>query len=188
MFDALGEKHVSHVYQRGALEMWSTSAKRERLKCVLRRLVDVTAFELRLPSMCVGSATRRDAQLKQGMEPDVSFYVGRRSVKRVLRRWRSGEVGVPDLGIEVEPMGAVLAKLDTCAALGISEIWRHRRGSVEFHVLDGGRYQRVERSSLIPLLTTKLINAGTKYFVEEWNDTASAKWFLAKIRKLRKKS
>jgi Uma2 family endonuclease len=188
MFDALGDKHVRHVYQHGTLEMWSTSAKRERLKCILRMLIDWAAHELRVPRMCVGSATRRDARIEHGTEPDVSYYVGRRSVSQAMRRWRTGEKGTPDLAIDVEPAGAVLAKLDTYVALGVPEVWRHRRGMVEFLVLRDGKYQPIERSSLIPLLTTRLINAGVNHFAEQWNDTASAKWYLARIKKLRKKS
>lgn len=188
MMDALGEKHVSHVYQRGALEMWSTAERRERLKCVLRRFVDTAAFELRIPICNVGSATRRNEELEHGLEPDVSFYVGRDSVDR----WRTKSGGVtktvPNLAIEVEVARTVLAKLESYAVIGIAEVWRHHRGKVEFFVLgEDSKYDSVARSLAFPLLTPELINRSLER-AEKSDDTKAMKLFLGEIKKLRKKS
>jgi len=93
------------------------------------------------------------------------------------------------LAIEVELPGAVLAKLDTYAAIGFSEVWRYIRGKVQFHVLDAtGKYEQVERSSTFPLLTTTMMDSSVKRWQNEMDDTAGARTFLAEIKKLRKKS
>ena len=188
MMDALGEKHVSHVYQKGTLEMMSPSEEHELIKTILGRLIEAAAFELKVPMLPVGSATRRHKKLEHGFEPDESYYVGRESVERAKRKSTGGKETVPDLAIEVAWSRAVLTKLKSYAVVGIPEVWRYQRGKVEFFVLgEDSKYESVERSSAFPLFTTKLINQGLKLMQEE-DDIEAIETFLGEIRKLRKKS
>jgi Uma2 family endonuclease len=186
MMDALGEKHLPHVYQKGTLEMMSPAEEHERIKKILARLVETASIELKVPLSSVGSATRRDRKLEHGLEPDESYYVGDESVERAESA--GAKDTVPDLAIEIAWSRPVLAKLDSYAILGVKEIWRYQRGKVEFFVLgNDGRYSSVERSLAFPLLTTKLINQSVKQRLEE-GEAKAIEVFLGKVKKLRKKS
>jgi len=188
MMDALGDKHVSHVYQKGTLEMTSPSEEHEWIKNILGRLIEAAAVELKIPMLPVGSATRRHQKLEHGFEPDESYYVGRESVERAKRKMTGGKKTVPDLAIEVAWSRAVLAKLDSYAVVGIPEVWRHQRGKVEFLVLsEDSKYKSVERSLVFPLFTTKLVNQSLK-LMQETDDFEAIEAFVGEIRKLRKKS
>jgi Uma2 family endonuclease len=188
MMDALGEKHVPHVYQKGTLEMMSPTEEHERVKIILRRMIEIAALEFDVPILNVGSATRRHPKLEHGLEPGESYYIGGESVERAMQKSPGFKRNVPDLAIEVEWSRAALSKLKSYAVLGVREVWRHHRGKVEFYVLgDDGKYTSVERSSALPLLTTKLINTSVKQW-QQSDDNAAVKSFLAEIKKLRKKS
>ena len=188
MMDALGEKHVPHVYQKGTLEMMSPTEEHEWIKTILGRLIEAAAVELEIPMLPVGSATRRHQKLEHGFEPDESYYVGRESVERAKRKTTGGKKTVPDLAIEVAWSRAVLAKLDSYAVVGVPEVWRYQRGKVEFFVLgEDSKYQTVERSLSFPLLTTKMVNQSLK-LVQETDDCEAIKSFVGEIRKRRKKS
>jgi Uma2 family endonuclease len=186
MIDALGDKHVPHVYQKGTLEMMSPAKEHERIKKILARLIEAAAIELKVPLACDGSATRRDRKLEHGLEPDESYYVGHESVERAESP--DAKDVVPDLAIEIAWSRPVLTKLDSYAVIGVREVWRYQRGKVEFFVLgEDGKYSSVERSLAFPLFTTKLINQSVKQRLEE-GETKAIEAFLGKIRKLRKKS
>jgi Uma2 family endonuclease len=186
--DALGAKHVSHVYQKGTLEMMSPTQEHERFKIILRRIVEIAALEFDVPYLNVGSATRRHRKLEHGLEPDESYYIGGESVERAMQKSSGAKRNAPDLAIEVEWSRAVLSKLKSYAVLGVREVWRHHRGKVEFYVLgDDGSYKSVERSAALPLLTTKAVNAYVKQWLQT-NDNTAEKTIPAAIKKLRKKS
>jgi Uma2 family endonuclease len=187
MMDAL-EKHVSHVYQKGTLEMMSPTEEHERFKIILRQIIETAALEFDVPYLNVGSTTRRHRKLEHGVEPDESYYIGGESVERAMQKSSSAKRTVPDLAIEVEWSRAVLSKLKSYAVLGVREVWRHHRGKVEFYVLgENGEYTSVERSSALPLLTTKLVNSSVKQW-QQTDDNTAVKSFVAEIKKLRKKS
>src|SRR5687768_7500279 len=98
MMDAFGDKHLHHVYQEGTLEMMSPSENHEMISRFLTLLVDMTALELKVPIIAVGSATRRHYRLKHALEPDGSYYIGRRSIEHAKRRTKDEAIeAAPDL-------------------------------------------------------------------------------------------
>ncbi len=146
MIDALGDKRLPHVYQRGTLEMMSPTEEHESIKRFMGRLVEAASLELRVAIRSVGSATRQNQRLAHGVEPDESYYIGRHAAAGA-RRGTAGRKAVPDLVIEIEWSRAVLSKLDSYAVLGVREVWRYYRGKVEFFQLDSQhQYERVDHS------------------------------------------
>ncbi len=55
-----------------------------------------------------------------------------------------------DLAIEVVWTSGGIEKLDVYRGLGIGEVWLWREGIIEVHVLLDDRYERRERSALLP--------------------------------------
>jgi len=154
MIDALGEKHVPHVYQQGTLEMMSPSHEHESISRFLARLLGMAAYQLRVELLSVGSTTRRHQKADHGFEPDESFYVGVTAATARKLTSAAAKRLPPDLAVEIEWSRAVLKKLDSYAVLGVREVWRYYRRKVEFLVLnDEAKYEVVERSRFFPQIT-----------------------------------
>ena len=65
----------------------------------------------------------------------------------------------PDLVIEIDVTHATMDKLPVCAALGVPEVWRHQRGSVQMYRLAGNTYVEIQDSTVIPGLSAARLEA-----------------------------
>jgi Uma2 family endonuclease len=187
MMDAFGEKHLSHVYQHGTLEMMSPSEEHDWIARFLDRLIGTASMELDVPILSVGSATRRIKRLEHALEPDESYYIGRESIARARRRSSADRKhAAPDLVVEVEWSRAVLSKLESYAVLGVPEVWRYRKGKVDFHLLGtGGTYSVVKNSLAFPLLSSADVTRFVKRLPRSADENQLIKSFLVHLRKLR---
>jgi Uma2 family endonuclease len=82
------------TYTEGSLEIMSPSLEHEELNEAVRTIIEVACEELDIDLRPVGSTTQRSSKLKQGAEPDCSFYFGDLT--------RDPEQVPPDLMVEVE--------------------------------------------------------------------------------------
>jgi len=121
-----------------------------------------------LPLKGTRTATLRKgtARLKGGgKEPDQGFYIG--DHVRALGRFK--DLGrdhldlnidrPPDFAIEIGSSRKVNLGLPIYARLGVPEVWCHdvKTGKLRFFRLAGDAYAEVERSVLLPKLTTALV-------------------------------
>jgi Uma2 family endonuclease len=139
------------TYDRGVLEMMTTSARHERFKTLLARLFETLTEELNIPVLGLGAFTCRREDLDRGLEPDECWYIQHESEMRARREIDLDEDPPPDLVIEVEVSRSVLNRLGIYAALGVPEIWRHDGETV--HVLrlnETNEYVPVEASVVVP--------------------------------------
>src|SRR5688572_8480527 len=73
---ALSDRAALHMtYDRGTLELMTTSDAHELYKALFLLLIGVWAEELNIPMRCLGSKTHRRKDIKRGAEPDQCFYV-----------------------------------------------------------------------------------------------------------------
>ena len=134
--------------------MMSPSPDHERIKRFLGRLIEMASLELDVRIRSEGSATRRDKRLMHGLEPDESSFIE----SGTKNRDRSGQSKrkAPDLVVEVDFRRTILVRLSSYAVLGVREIWRYSRGTVEFLSLNAEReYDVVEHSIAFPLAASK---------------------------------
>jgi Uma2 family endonuclease len=153
---AFGDRRFPHTYQDGTLEiMMSPSERHEEIKEFLGYLIKTTAIACGFWIRSTGSATRRDKALLQGLEPDQSYFI---EAKPPGKRPRSDQTA-PNLAVEVDLRSVAAHRLESYAKLGVRELWRYRKGRVElFRLVEGHRYESVEQSGLLTILTAKQIN------------------------------
>src|SRR5262249_3981457 len=136
--------------------MMSPSEDHERIGRLLARIVELAALELGMHFKAVGSATRRERKVRHGLEPNASFYIPclpPRSRKIIAGNQKEA---VPDLAIEVDIRRPGLERMQTYAQLGIRELWRYRKGTVEVLILPPvGDYESVEASGVFPMICSK---------------------------------
>lgn len=129
---------VRVTYLNGVLELMSPSVDHEGIKTTIARLLEAYAEEKGLPFNGFGSWTLKRAIRARALEPDECYSL---SLGRPTR---------PDLAIEVVWTSGGIDKLDVYRGLGIGEVWFWREGAIEVSVLAGDRYERRERSVLLP--------------------------------------
>ena len=170
------------AYHDGVLEIVSPRLANHELPSErLRVLVAIVAEALGLRYQGVGGSTFRkkgDGPFKGvGQEPDRSFYFA-----NAARLPRQGDPDLdagdppPDLWIEVDNRVSSAARLPIYAALGVPEVWRYRAESQKLRLfrLVGDRYEAVERSFALPILTPTLIlealalGDGLRQYESDW--------------------
>jgi Uma2 family endonuclease len=161
--DAAG---VRIAYLAGELELMSPSRGHERTKTLIARLLEAYAEERGLEFDGYGSLTMRSAPRKRGAEPDECYEVG------------GGPKKFPDLAIEVVWTSGGLDKLEIYRGLRVREVWFWTRRGLELHVLRSGRYERVERSELLPDLDLALLVS----FLGETSQTRAVRRYREALR------
>jgi Uma2 family endonuclease len=149
--DILGERAgVRVTYLEGALEIMTLSLPHERCKSMIARLLEMWAVVTRTPLNGYGSATFRKQAKDRGAEPDECYVLGRELDEDRMD-------APPDLVIEVMWTRGGLDKFAVYGGLGVPELWLWRKGTIEVWCLRGARYERVERSELLPALDLELL-------------------------------
>ncbi len=136
----------------------SPSKEHEWYHRLLGRLVEAFTVERNIPiqSTC---ATTLKAQLKdRGLEADESYYITNESRVRGRKDLDLTVDPPPDLAIEVEISCSAVDKLAIYADLGVAEVWFYDGDSLRMCILQSdGRYETRTRSSLLPQLTTEIL-------------------------------
>jgi Uma2 family endonuclease len=154
-YDALlndrNNRHVFLTYDRGRLEFTTPFFRRERYAVILAELVKALAKAAKVRIMSAGSTTLRQEHLKQGLEPDRSFYI--RHIEAVLGKLDL-DLNVdppPDLAIEIDIASSALDRLGIYAALNVPEVWRFDGEHIEMLVRrDETGYDRAAASPIFP--------------------------------------
>jgi Uma2 family endonuclease len=142
-----GEKAgVRLTYFKGTLELMTPSLDHEILKKKLARLVEAYTEELGIDIEGIGSWTLKREELERGLEPDECYSIGPPHEK-------------PDLAIEVIWTSGGLDKLEIYRGLGVREVWIWQNDAITIFGLHGDRYDRRERSEVLPQVDIDLIRS-----------------------------
>ena len=162
----------------GTLEIVSPSSEHEQLKETIALLFQLLASELEIDVVAVGSTTFRRKDLRQGFEPDASFYIRNAQPIRNQPRIDLRRDPPPDVVVEIQVTNPAIDKLSIFAAAGVPEVWLYRDDQVEILGLESKTYQRKPESSFLPGVTdpvlTNFVRSSRTMKSVEWIKTVRA--------------
>ena len=102
LVDMFGRRSPRFTYDRGQLELMTTSYEHERDNRTLARVVSIVSEEFGVDAWDLGQATHKREDLKQGFEPDTCFFFHNRPRIRSTLDFDPSVDLPPDLVIEVD--------------------------------------------------------------------------------------
>ncbi|MFP5269020.1 Uma2 family endonuclease [Coleofasciculus sp.] len=161
----IGEDRICRMtYDQGVLEIRMPLEDHEVPKGMLESFIEAIADELEIEVKKVGALSLKREDLTRFIEPDTCFYIQNES--RVRGRRINLEIDPPpDLAIESDYTSSSINKQSIYAALGVPELWRYTRQTLQIYQLVEGEYELREQSLAFPFLpVTEVPN-----FIEQSN-------------------
>ena len=171
------------AYDRGVLEIRMPLLEHEVPKGLIESFIEATADELEIEVMKAGSLTLERDDLTRAVEPDSCFYIQNEARVRGNRDINLPEDLPPDLAIESDYTNSSVNKDGLYAALGVPELWRYRRQSLQVYHLIEGKYEMSDRSLAFPCLPVAEIPG----FIEQSRtigQRAAVRLFRQRIREI----
>jgi Uma2 family endonuclease len=141
------------TYDRGTLEIMTTSPEHEYYKRLLDRFVVVLTEELNLPLAGYGSMTFQGRRRRRGLEPDQCYWIANEAAVRGRSRIDPRVDPPPDLVAEIDILSSSLDRMAIYAVLGVPEVWRLADQALVFHLLGtGGSYAPSPTSRAFPMV------------------------------------
>jgi Uma2 family endonuclease len=150
------------IYLDGDLTLMSPQHRHDMSSRRFFEIITTVAQVWDINYHVIGATTlrRRGKTSKQGAgkEPDEGFYLGADEAR--VRDNDDLDLSVdppPSLAVEVDNTGNSRRALATYARLGVPEVWVYHVPShaLQFYRLEGNSYQKVDRSVVLPRLTTQ---------------------------------
>lgn len=142
------------TFDRGRLEIMTLSPEHERVKHLLRRLIEALSEELGQAIAGFGSMTFKRKRKLRSLEPDECYWIAHESQVRGKDHIDLRLDPPPDLCVEVDITHSSLDRLGIYAILGVPEVWRYDGSVLTFFVLQlDGSYQSSSTSLSFPSLT-----------------------------------
>lgn len=155
--DDAGRRTPRLTYDQGTLEIMSPGKNHERDSFALSFTVLTIAIELGLNVDAVGSMTYRRRRKKRGFEADGTFYLLDLDHTELAGEDDGDTDPPPTLVIEIDYSRSSMSKLELFAALQVPEVWRWDGVRMSFYELAGDRYEEVERSRMLPIVSPAVV-------------------------------
>ncbi|MEG4942130.1 Uma2 family endonuclease [Microcoleus sp. F4-D5] len=171
------------AYDGGVLEIRMPHLEHEVPKGLIESFIEATADELEIEVMKAGSLTLEREDLTRAVEPDSCFYIQNEASVRGKRDINLPEDLPPDLAIESDYTNSSVNKDSIYAAIGVPELWRYRRHSLQVYQLVDGKYEMCDRSLAFPFLPVAEIPS----FIEQSRtigQRAAVRLFRQRIREM----
>ena len=139
------------AYDEGVLEIRMPLEEHEEPKRLIESFVEAIVDELEIELRSLGSLTLEREDLTRAVEPDSCFYIQNESLVRG-RNINLPNDPPPDLAIESDYTNSSVNKFTIYAAIGVPELWRYRRESLQVYQLVDGKYEKCDRSLAFPFL------------------------------------
>jgi Uma2 family endonuclease len=139
------------TYDRGILEIRMPLEEHEEPKRLIESFVEALVDELEIELRSLGSLSLKREDLSRFIEPDTCFYIQNEALVRG-RSINLNEVPPPDLAVESDHTHSSIDKASIYAALGVPELWRYTKETLEVYKLVEGEYQRSDKSLAFPFL------------------------------------
>ncbi len=178
LLEILEDRNVRTSYDRGNLEIMTTSSEHEVYSDLIDTIIKMLMNELDIPYFSTVRTTWRRVDLDRGLEPDESYYIG--NAHRVNRMSIDLKVDPPpDLAVEIEISCTILNRIPIYAALGIPELWRFDGQNLTVMILQpDGAYTPSSKSLSFPFLpigdVVRLVKLGEDMLSNEWTKVVIA--------------
>jgi len=139
------------AYDRGVLEIRMPLEEHEEPKRLIESFIEAIVDELEIELRSLGSLTLEREELSRAVEPDSCFYIQNESLVRGRNIYLPNDPP-PDLVLESDHTNSSVNKDAIYAALGVPELWRYRRVSLQVYQLIEGKYEMCDRSLAFPFL------------------------------------
>ena len=170
------------AYDQGVLEIRMPLEEHEEPKRLIESFVEAIVDELEIELRSLGSLTLEREDLTRAVEPDSCFYIQNESLVRG-RNINLPNDPPPDLAFESDYTNSSVNKDSIYAALGVPELWRYRRQSLQVYQLVEGKYEMCDRSLAFPFLPVAEIPG----FIEQSRTVgqrAAVRLFRQRIREI----
>ncbi|HEY9614160.1 Uma2 family endonuclease [Allocoleopsis sp.] len=179
----IGEDRACRIaYDQGILEIRVPYEQHEEPKILISSFVEALADELEIEIRQLGALTLEREDLTRAVEPDTCFYIQNESQVRG-KEIKLPNVPPPDLVVESDYTHSSLNKFNIYASLGVPELWRYRKQSLQVYQLVEGEYQLTDKSLAFPFIPI----AEVPGFIEQSKiigQRAAVRLFRARIRDL----
>ncbi|MEG4810036.1 Uma2 family endonuclease [Microcoleus sp. F8-D3] len=169
------------AYDGGVLEIRMPLEEHEEPKRLIESFVEAIVDELEIELRSLGSLTLEREDLTRAVEPDSCFYIQNESLVRGRNINLPNDP--PDLAIESDYTNSSVNKFTIYAAIGVPELWRYRRHSLQVYQLVDGKYEMCEISLAFPFLPV----AEVPGFIEQSRTVgqrAAVRLFRQRIREI----
>ncbi len=168
-----GDRNTRLTFDNGRLELMSPSLLHERVKTVIRRLVEVYADALQIEVEGAGSTTCDREDLQKGLEPDECYYITHAAAVMGKEKLDLTVDPPPDLAIEVDISRPDVVWEPIYAALGVPEVWRFDGRAIQLLVRNpDGHYVTATSSLAFPNLPLDLLNQWLQIGLEQGQSAA----------------
>jgi Uma2 family endonuclease len=179
----IGEDRSCRIaYDQGILEIMVPYEQHEEPKILIAEFVTATADELEIEIRQLGCLTLEREDLTRAVEPDTCFYIQNESQVRG-KEIKLPNVPPPDLVVESDYTHSSLNKFNIYASLGVPELWRYRKQSLQVYQLVEGKYEKMDKSLAFPCIPIAEIPG----FIEQSKtigQRAAVRLFRARIREV----
>ena len=179
----IGEDRSCRIaYDQGILEIMVPYEQHEEPKILIAEFVTAIADDLEIEIRQLGSLTLEREDLTRAVEPDTCFYIQNESQVRG-KEIKLPNVPPPDLVVESDYTHSSLNKFNIYASLGVPELWRYRKKTLQVYQLIEGKYEQTEKSLAFPFIPIAEIPG----FIEQSKtigQRASVRLFRRRIREV----
>ena len=133
------------TYDRGTLEIMTTSSEHERFKHVLRRLLETWAEERGIAIAGYGSMTFKRRKFLRGLEPDECYWIANEAQMRGRDHIDLRVDPPPDLVLEIDIFHSSLDRMGIYGILGVPEVWRYSKKRLVFRAASPTATTRIRR-------------------------------------------
>jgi Uma2 family endonuclease len=172
---------VRITYDRGALEIMTTSPLHEHYKWLLGRFIATLTEELNVPVAGYGSMTFLRPR-SRALEPDQCFWMAQEARMRARDQIDFKVDPPPDLVVEVDITSSSLDRMAIYAVLGVLEVWRFNDEGLTFQALQANRtYAAIANSLAFPAVACADV-AGFLALRTQLDETTLMRQFRAWVR------
>jgi Uma2 family endonuclease len=152
---AFSDRRFRHAYDRGTLEIAMSPGKdHDWIKKLIGRMIEAMCLDQEIGIQSMGSTTLHRRKLRNGVEPDESYYVTNEPRVRGKIEYDPDRDPPPDLAIEVDVSSKSARRFATYGRLGVPEIWCWDGASLRFFRRKrDGEYVETDHSLSFPLVS-----------------------------------
>ncbi|MDJ1174789.1 Uma2 family endonuclease [Roseofilum capinflatum] len=139
------------AYQEGVLELRMPLKEHELPKIMISKLLAALSEELEIEILELGSLLLEREDLTRAIEPDTCCYIQNESLVR-NKNIEFPNDPPPDLAVESDLTHSSINKFKIYGALGVPELWRYTKETLQVYQLIEGEYKRSDKSLAFPFL------------------------------------